>query len=33
MPLIDTACLSGAILLIIGSATGMAWAPPLSLKR
>ncbi len=24
--LIDTACLSGAILLIIGAATGMAWA-------
>jgi TRAP-type C4-dicarboxylate transport system permease large subunit len=23
--LVDTACLSGAILLIIGSATGMAW--------
>ena len=23
--LIDTACLSGAILLIIGTATGMAW--------
>jgi tripartite ATP-independent transporter DctM subunit len=24
--LVDTACLSGAILLIIGTATGMAWA-------
>src|SRR5664280_3668910 len=23
--LVDTACLSGAILLIIGTATGMAW--------
>ena len=23
--LVETACLSGAILLIIGTATGMAW--------
>jgi len=31
--LIETACLSGAILLIIGTATGMAWGLPSPASR